>query len=328
MGLLSSLRQTPNLSTWAIEQLAGMTQWLPAMNRRLHAVERHLDIGYSSVPHPQRQLDIWRSKELSEPAPALIFIHGGGFRILSKRTHWLMALLYAEAGYVVFSVDYRLAPQNPFPAAVEDVCEAYCWVRNNAERYGAQRDTLILAGESAGANLVVVLAIAACFERQGEPYTRQIFDEGVVPRAIIPMCGYLQLSEPHRFADRRMPRYARRRIHQVSEDYLRGSPPFDRENPSLADPLLILEALENKSSSFVSADPRPFPATYLSVGTRDPIEEDTHRLAKTLQAHPCPLVLDVYEREPHGFQALIWRDAARQCWRAQRDFLNTHVRRC
>jgi alpha/beta hydrolase fold len=56
------------------------------------------------------------------PWPIVFYVHGGAFRILSKDTHWVMALSFARRGFVVFNVSYRLAPKHRFPAPLEDVC--------------------------------------------------------------------------------------------------------------------------------------------------------------------------------------------------------------
>ena len=54
-------------------------------------------------------------------APVVLYIHGGAFHYLSKDTHWVLALMFARRGYVVFNIDYRLAPVYPYSAAIEDV---------------------------------------------------------------------------------------------------------------------------------------------------------------------------------------------------------------
>ena len=50
----------------------------------------------------------------------MLYVHGGGFRILSKDTHWIMGLAFARRGFLVFNIGYRLAPKHPFPAAIAD----------------------------------------------------------------------------------------------------------------------------------------------------------------------------------------------------------------
>src|SRR5439155_19026230 len=134
-------------------------------------------------------------------------IHGGGFRILSKDTHWVMGLAYARRGYLCANISYRLAPRHPYPAAVADACAAYAWVVERIREHGGDAARLVLAGESAGGNLVTALAVAASY-RRSEPYARAVWDTGVSPAAVIAACGILQVSDTERFAPRkRLPRY-------------------------------------------------------------------------------------------------------------------------
>jgi hypothetical protein len=142
----------------------------PRARPEAHGVEVIRNVPYDPS-HPARRLDVWKPPAVvaGATAPALLYVHGGGFRILSKETHWVMALSFARRGFVVFNIDYRLAPRHPFPAAVEDAAAAYAWVVAHAKEFGADVSRLVLAGESAGANLVAALTVAACFERASVP---------------------------------------------------------------------------------------------------------------------------------------------------------------
>ena len=87
------------------------------------------------------------------PHPVVLYIHGGAFRILSKDTHWVMALAFARRGFLVFSINYRLAPRHPFPAALQDAAAALQFVSQKAGDYQGDLRRLVLAGESAGRTL-------------------------------------------------------------------------------------------------------------------------------------------------------------------------------
>jgi alpha-L-fucosidase 2 len=89
------------------------------------------------------------------PFPAAILVHGGGFEAGDKQTYitYIFEPL-SKAGFVRFSINYRLSPAHRFPAATDDVEEAIRWVRRNAARYKVDLDRVALIGESAGGHLV------------------------------------------------------------------------------------------------------------------------------------------------------------------------------
>ena len=92
--------------------------------------------------------------------PALVYFHGGGFVFGNLDTHDAVCRALAkESGAVVISVDYRLAPEHKFPAAVEDSYAATQWVAANAERLGIDANRIAVGGDSAGGNLATVIAM-------------------------------------------------------------------------------------------------------------------------------------------------------------------------
>jgi acetyl esterase len=95
-------------------------------------------------------------------APCLVFFHGGGWVIGDLDSHDVVCRKLAhEAQLVVISVDYRLAPEHKFPAAVDDAIAATKWIADNANSLGIDRSRLTVGGDSAGGNLAAVVAIAA-----------------------------------------------------------------------------------------------------------------------------------------------------------------------
>jgi acetyl esterase len=96
------------------------------------------------------------------PLPVILFYHGGGFVVGSIDIFDALTRAIANAtGSIVVSAGYRLAPAHPFPAAVDDAYAALLWVAANAERLGGDPARLLVAGESAGANLATVAALRA-----------------------------------------------------------------------------------------------------------------------------------------------------------------------
>lgn len=102
------------------------------------------------------------------PHPLLVFFHGGGFLLGDLETHDAVCrLLCVHSGAQILAVDYRLAPENPFPAAVEDARAALHWTYANASRLGADPDRIGVGGDSAGGNLATVVSQLAA--RHGGP---------------------------------------------------------------------------------------------------------------------------------------------------------------
>ncbi|WP_428670912.1 alpha/beta hydrolase [Reyranella sp.] len=94
--------------------------------------------------------------------PALVFAHGGGWVFGNLDSHdVLCAQLAIEAGIVVFAIDYRLAPEAPFPGAFDDVVAALKWVGDNGRQIGIDSSRLAIGGDSAGGNLAAAASIWA-----------------------------------------------------------------------------------------------------------------------------------------------------------------------
>ncbi len=278
-----------------------------------HDIEVIRDVPYSPGADPSHRLDVYRPMRRAGPLPVVLYIHGGGFHLLSKETHWVMGLVFARAGYLVCNIEYRKPPRHPFPGALEDACDALCWLSRHVAEYGGDPARVVLAGESAGANLAASVAIATSYRRP-EPYAGRVWDTGLVPRALALGCGLLQVSDPGRFARRRkLPWWVRGMIEDISAGYLAGA----HESFELADPLCVLESGRQPE--------RPLPPVFAFVGTRDPVLDDTRRLEKALGKLGVEHDVRYYPGELHAFHAFPVRRAARECWRAKLEFLARHV---
>jgi acetyl esterase len=117
----------------------------------VHAVE---DMDADGVP-----VRVYRPTDTTEPQRALVYFHGGGFVIGSIETHdGITRALARRAECIVVSVDYRLAPEHHYPAALDDCWAATKWVIANAEKLGIDPDRIGVGGDSAGAALATIVA--------------------------------------------------------------------------------------------------------------------------------------------------------------------------
>lgn len=298
------------------ESLSRFGSMHPAASPKRHGVEVERDIAYGS--HPMQRLDIYRPVHRPGPWPVVFYVHGGAFHLLSKDTHWLMGLVFARFGYLVVNISYRLAPKHPFPAAIEDTTRAYRWMAQRLEQLGGDRTRVALAGESAGANLVTALALTTTMRRD-EPYARETFDTNLVPRAVMPFCGILEVTNVDRFSKRRkLPKWIDGMIRDASASYLHGHPATPHDRTALADPLRLIESAQTFD--------RPLPPFFVPVGTRDPLLDDTRRLEKALARLSVPHEARYYPGGIHAFHAMVWDPAARRCWRDALAFLDRHMR--
>jgi acetyl esterase/lipase len=104
----------------------------------------------------------WPPETGAGPPPVVVFLHGGGWVVGDLDTYDGTARQHAVgAGALVVSVDYRLAPEHPFPAAVDDVWAATRWAAEHAAELGGDPRRLAIAGDSAGGNLAAVVALLA-----------------------------------------------------------------------------------------------------------------------------------------------------------------------
>ena len=126
---------------------------------QIGAVRDLLAEGAQAIP-----LRVYRPAGVADSRrlPVLVYFHGGGWVIGDLETHDVMCRqLTAEAGVSVISVDYRLAPEHKFPAAVDDAWAATRWIAAHAAELGVDADRLAVGGDSAGGNLAAVVALLA-----------------------------------------------------------------------------------------------------------------------------------------------------------------------
>jgi acetyl esterase len=143
--------------------------------RRLLDLSRHLVSGAQVEPVTAREVDLdgiaatlYAPAGLPEPSGLLVFYHGGGWTIGSRVSHDNTARYLAKrAGVRVLSVEYRLAPEFPFPGAAEDAVAAFEHAHAKAADLGADPDRIAVGGDSAGGNLATVTALVTA--RRGGP---------------------------------------------------------------------------------------------------------------------------------------------------------------
>jgi acetyl esterase len=227
-----------------------------------------------TIPGPAGAISVRVYTPQAESPPVLVYFHGGGWVLGSSRTHHgVTATLAQDVGAVVISVDYRLAPEHPFPAALEDAWAAVQWAAEHAEELGARPGALAVAGDSAGGNLAAIVARKA--RDSGLPLALQILIYPVTD-ADLESASYRECAEGY-FLTRDGMRW-------FWESYLADGDWFQPDaSPLRADDL-----------SGVA------PALVLTAEF-DPLRDEGEAYAHRLEEAGVPVTLTRYDGQFHGF---------------------------
>ncbi len=138
------------------------------------------------------QLRLFDAREERDPGPVMVFLHGGGFVLGDLHTHEPFCAEMARLlDMPVVAVDYRLAPEHPWPAAPEDAIAAARWIAGSPAELGRQATGLVLAGDSAGGNLAIVATLAL----RDDPAAVPVVAQWPIYPAADPATGYPSLTD-------------------------------------------------------------------------------------------------------------------------------------
>src|SRR5262245_7345711 len=270
MGLPAFETQTVEQARAAIRM---MSQSGPPGEPVDHVEDRHVPGPAGSIP-----VRVYAPAG-RRPAPALVYFHGGGWVIGGIDTHdGLCRQLANRAGATVVSVDYRLAPEPKFPAAVADCFAATRWVADNAAALGIDPARLAIGGDSAGGNLTAVVAQLAR-DRGGPRLRHQV----LIYPATDPVMDY-----PSHAENASGYLLTREAMAWFYGHYLRT--PADRTDP-LAAPLR-------------ARDLAGLPPALVITAEFDPLRDEGEAYARRLEAAGVPTTLTRYDGMIHGFVGL------------------------
>ena len=221
---------------------------------------------------------IYRPAGISaDAAPVIVFFHGGGFVAGDLDTHDGTARMHAgDVGAVVVSVDYRLAPEHPFPAAVQDAMAATEWVAAHAAKLGVDPARLAVAGDSAGGNLAAVVCQLAR-------------DAGG------PAIAFQLLWYPATSYDGSLPSFTENADAPIIDSAAIAALTLAYAgNVDLADPPATLAPAR-------AADLAGLPPAYIAVAGHDPLRDDGIRYGELLAAAGVPVQVHNAETLIHGY---------------------------
>jgi monoterpene epsilon-lactone hydrolase len=238
----------------------------------------------------------WLDAPGVDAARVLLFLHGGGFQFGSIASDGeLAARLGRASGMRVLFPEYRLAPEHPFPAAIDDVLAVWRWLSTEQQ---LNASSLAVAGDSAGGGLAVALLVA----------TR---DAGsAMPAVAVLMSPTVDLTSSGQSMTDRVdqdPISTPALLSQLASDYLAGADP----RTPLASPLFAsLEGL---------------PPLLIEVGTSDLLLSDSERLAKVAIATGVDVTLNIGEGLPHVYPLMLGTPEAAEATERMAEFLRNRV---
>jgi acetyl esterase len=236
----------------------------------------------STLPGPAGDIAIRVYRpEADGPVPTIMFFHGGGFVIGDIETHDDQArLLSRDVAAVVVSVDYRLAPENKFPAGFEDCLAATTYVADHIDDFGADSSRLVVAGDSAGANFAAAVAIA-CRDAGGPALAAQLLiypvvdfaEGGPYPSRVENAEGYFLTADDTAWFD----------LQYVPDD-------FDVTDP--------------RASVIKVEDVGGLPPAVVGTAEFDPLRDEGEAYAERLREAGITVVVHRFDGMIHGFYGM------------------------
>ncbi|WP_077622563.1 alpha/beta hydrolase [Sediminibacillus massiliensis] len=234
--------------------------------------------GPDANPLPLR---IYRPKSINETSPVLLWIHGGGYILGSVEDDDDLCMNFVnEANCVVVSVDYRLAPENPYPAPIEDCYAALKWIADNAQLLNIDPDRIGIAGASAGGGLTAALSLLArdrqypsvCFQM---PLYPMIDDQNNTPSA-----------------------------NEIKEGMVWNQKTNDAGWKMYLGDLYGKDNIPSYAAPARAEDYSNLPYTYTCVGQLDPFRSETLTYVSKLAEAGVDVEFHLYPGAYHGFEGL------------------------
>ncbi|MCG8490381.1 MAG: alpha/beta hydrolase [Sneathiellales bacterium] len=222
---------------------------------------------------------LYKAENSSDPVPVLVFYHGGGFIRGSINSHdGLCRRLVKYGEFAVLSVDYRLAPEHPFPAAVDDAYAALKWVQQSGASKGLDQQRVAVGGDSSGGNLAAV----ACQDARRQNTSLPAFQLLLYPTTDANFTARSHQLFANGFF------LTEERMHWYRDQYL--------QSPDLRNDVRASPGLENDLSGLS-------PALIITAGF-DPLRDEAEEYAQRLKDAGVPMGIIRHESMIHGFMSL------------------------
>ena len=224
------------------------------------------------------------------PFPVVLYLHGGGWSFGSPTSSLKVAMTFAARGVLCVNLDYRLAPEHPFPAALDDVVAAVDWIVGNIGAYGGDGRRIAVGGDSAGGNLALVAAL-----REDDAFRRKL-SSLLLLYGVFDLAAALERANHHAGLTLQVQKYI--------------------GTTAISDPLV---------SPLHAAFPATLPPCFVLEGSADRfVGGEARVLATALQRAGVPHELRIIDGMPHAFLQVFELDGCQEGWRLMIDFIRRH----
>lgn len=252
---------------------SGKVQLIKPPEQVPEDIEEITNIEYGNVNGRALHLDLYRPKNLTRPAPALVFIHGGGWSKGKRQDYRVYVIDFAKRGYVTATISYRLTGEAKYPAQIEDAKNAIRFLRANAKQYGIDPNQMAAIGGSAGGHLSLMVGYT--------PEIKSLEGNGGNAEASSAVQAVVDFYGPTDLTDEVA------KSHDTIKNFFGGTYDEMKESYELASPIRHVDKND--------------PPTLILHGTIDelvPVEQ-SDRLVETLKAAGVPVHYERLEGWPH-----------------------------
>jgi acetyl esterase len=225
------------------------------------------------------------------PHPVVVYLHGGGWVAGSPKSHRKLGMQFAEAGFLTINADYRLAPENPFPAGLDDCVYAVKWAGENAKRWNGDGNKIAVGGDSAGGNLTAATVTSLASDNYGGPK----------PKAALLIYGVYDFPATMKRAA------ATSGMDGMAKAYAGAGFPA------------ILE--DARISPLKAVKPGALPPSFVVCGAADFLLDESRAMAEALKRADIRHEVHIYDDMPHGFLQMDVFSACADAQQKMFDFL-------
>ena len=227
---------------------------------------------------PDIRIRLFRPKDVMEPLPAMLYIHGGGYISMVPEVALDIIAEYIKLRpCVVIAPDYRKAISHPFPAGFDDCYDALLWMRDNANELGIKADNYIVAGASAGGGLTAAVTLKA-------RDTKDVKIAFQIP--LYPMLDHRQITESSK---------------------INGAPVWNSKTNAFAWRLYLNNMrgeIPIYASPALNSNYEKLPPTITFIGDLDPFRDETLDYLNNLKEANIPVKFELFDRAFHAFDIL------------------------